>query len=163
MKKLLIVWCLGILMFSCSSIHKCNENSMSIPGKVIERKVNRFTEIPAELLDQIQKMGIDSSLVLNEYEGRYLNYIFETNSLDFDMIGKQVAFMHPVPGKLKIDFFKDERERFYHDETPVAGVSLYIFDAIQKEESGGYDAAIEYWSKFIRPIERVVKRLKDKR
>ena len=44
--------------------------------------------------------------------------------------------------------------------TIIGGSSLYIFDAVQKEESGGYDAAIVCWSKFVIPIEEVVKRLK---
>jgi len=42
------------------------------------------------------------------------------------------------------------------------GENLYIFNATQKEESGGYDAAIVYWSKFILPVEKVIKRLKKK-
>ena len=35
---------------------------------------------------------------------------------------------------------------------------MYIFDAIQKEASGGYDAVIVYWSKFLLPTEDIVKR-----
>jgi hypothetical protein len=38
--------------------------------------------------------------------------------------------------------------------------TLYIFNAAQKAESGGYDAAIVYWSKFVVPIEKIVNRLK---
>lgn len=33
---------------------------------------------------------------------------------------------------------------------------------IQKAESGGYDAAIVYWSKFLLPIEDVIKKLQGK-
>ena len=43
---------------------------------------------------------------------------------------------------------------------PCDNGTLYIFNATQKAESGGYDAAIVYWSKFSLPIEDVVKRLK---
>ena len=40
--------------------------------------------------------------------------------------------------------------------------SLYIFDAAQRVESGGYDAAITDGDIFVIPIEKVVKRLKKK-
>lgn len=33
---------------------------------------------------------------------------------------------------------------------------------IQKAESDGYDAAIVYWSKFLLPIEDVIKKLQGK-
>jgi len=32
---------------------------------------------------------------------------------------------------------------------------------MQKEGSGGYDTAIVYWSKFLVPIEKIVKRLEE--
>ncbi len=59
----------------------------------------------------------------------------------------------------KLDYFSWTRVNV----TTVGGSSLYIFDTIQKVESGGYDAAIVYWSKFVIPIEKVVKRLNEKR
>ncbi len=37
--------------------------------------------------------------------------------------------------------------------------SLYIFNKEQKKKSGGYDAAIVYWNKFVIPTEKVVERL----
>ncbi|GAB6013449.1 hypothetical protein MK137Hg34_000301100 [Viscerimonas tarda] len=125
---------------------------------VQERQVHNFAEIPTELLSHIEKMGIDSSSILNEYEGRYLNFIFKIDNQDFDFIGKKVGFNWS-----KIDFFKDERERFFRNSTPVGGTILYIFNAIQKAESGGYDAAIVYWSKMFVPTKDVVKRLKNQR
>ncbi len=62
----------------------------------------------------------------------------------------------------KKDYFKQTQERFHSNTTTVGGSSLYIFNATQKDESGGYDAAIVYWNKFLLPIEKVVKRLKKK-
>lgn len=96
-------------------------------------------------------------LILNEYEGRYLNFIFEIDNQDFTLVDKKVGF-----NRSKMDFFKDERERFYSDFSAggVGGTVLYIFDSTQKAESGGYDAAIIYWSKFVMPIENVIERLK---
>lgn len=61
----------------------------------------------------------------------------------------------------KIDYFNDTRSSDRNFKT-VGGSSLYIFDANQKEESGGYDAAITYWNKSLLPTEEVVKRLSKK-
>lgn len=158
MNKLLVIICLEMFVFSCS-LNKCNSNeSMKQIGQ--ERQVRDFAEIPIELLSHIEEMGVDSSLILNEYEGKYLNFIFKTDNQDFNLVGKKVGF-----NRSKIDFFKDERERFYRDFSTegVGCAALYIFNAVQKAESGGYDAAIVYWSKFAAPVEQVVKRLKNQR
>jgi hypothetical protein len=119
-------------------------------------QVRDFDDIPKDLLENMDKMGVDTFSILNEYEGRYLNFIFNINPQDFNLIGKKVGF-----SRSKIDYFRDTRERFYNNSTTVGGSSLYIFNATQKEESGGYDAAITYWNKFVIPIEKVVERLKS--
>ena len=110
-------------------------------NRIQERKVHYFKDIPAELLSKLGEMGKDTSSALNDYESKYLDFIFK---LDTD---KKVGFL----GSKKA-FFKDERERFLRGEDGVGDCGLYIFNATQKEESGGYDAAIMYWSKFILPI-----------
>jgi len=131
---------------------------MKVFGQIHERQVHNFAEIPIELLDHLDKMGVDTSSILNEYEVEYLNFIFRIDPNDFNLVGKKVGFLGS-----KRDFFNDEREWFHHGEkTGVGGSGLYIFNAEQKEESGGYDAAIVYWSKFVIPVEKVVKRLKEK-
>ncbi len=162
MKKLLIIVCLEMLVFRCSPIHKCNSNnndvSESVFGQIYECQVRNFSEIPKDLLDNLDKTGIDSSSILNEYEGRFLNLIFNIDPQDFNFIGKKVGFTES-----KIDYFKDTYERFYRNSTPVGGSGLYIFNATQKEESGGYDAFITMWRKLEIPIEEVVKRLKNSR
>ena len=159
MKKLFIIVCLEMLVFSCSPIHKCNsnDNSMSEFEQRYELQVRNFSEIPKDLLDNLDKMGIDTSSILNEYEGKYFNFIFKINPQDFNLVGKKVGFISH--GGSKIDYFKDTRSPD-RNSTTVGGSSLYIFNAAQKEESGGYDAAITYWNKFVIPIEEIVKRLK---
>ncbi|HBI80636.1 MAG TPA: hypothetical protein DDY04_01465 [Bacteroidales bacterium] len=129
--------------------------SMKIFGQIYELQVHNFAEIPTELINHIEKMGVDTSSILNEYEGRYLNFIFKIDPQDLNLVGKRVGFIGS-----KIDYFKDTRERFYENTTTVGGSVLYIFNAAQKEESGGYDAAIVYWSKFLLPVDKVVKKLK---
>ena len=159
MKTSFIIVCLEMLVFSCSSIHKCNSNGnrMNEFGQIYELQVHNFAEIPTELLSHIEEMGVDTSSMLNEYEGRYFNFIFKIDTQDFNFVGKKVGFL-----RSKTDYFRDTRERFYRNSTTVGGSNLYIFDAAQKAESGGYDAAIVYWSKRLIPTTDVVKRLKDK-
>ena len=127
----------------------------------IERQMKNFSEIPKDILEHLDKMGIDNSQILNNYEGNYLNFVFKVSVENFDLTGKKVAFCH-AGKKSKKDYFEDEKERFYRNSTTVNG-TLYIFNATQKTESGGYDGAIIYWSKFLIPIEKVVKQLKEKR
>lgn len=147
-----------MLVLSCSLIHKSSSNDNGMNRQQIhELQVRNFSEIPTDLLEDLDKMGMDSSSILNEYEGRYLNFIFKIDTNNFNLVGKKVGFI-----RNKADYFKQTQERFYHDSTTVGGSGLYIFNTIQKEESGNYDAAIVYWSKKLLTIEEVVKRLKRK-
>lgn len=141
-----------MFMFGCSPILKSNsnDNNMSL-GQIHELHVRNLSEIPKDLLENIDKMGVDNSSILNEYEGRYLNFIFNIDPQDFNLVGKKVGFLGS-----KIDYFNDTRSTD-RNFTTVGGSSLYIFDATQKVESGGYDAAITYWNKFSLPTEEVVK------
>lgn len=155
MKKVFLIVCLGMLVFGCSSIYKSNsnDNNMNEFGRRYELQVCNFSEIPKSLLENIDKMGMDSTLILNEYEGRYLNFVFKVDTLDFNLVGKKVGFF-----KSKIEYFRDTRRRLKNSYTICS--CLYIFDAVQKVESGGYDAAITDGNIFVMPIEKVVKRLK---
>lgn len=153
--------CIEVLVFSCSTNYKCNlsDNSMKVMifGHRHELKVRNFSEIPEDLLKNIDEMGIDNSLILNEYEGKYFNFIFKIDPQKFNLIEKKVGFLGS-----KMDYFRDTRSPD-RNSTTVGGSSLYIFDSTQKVESGGYDAAITYWGKFVIPIDEVVKRLQNKR
>ena len=88
--------------------------------------------------------------------------IFEKSRKDFDFTGKKIGFVTGSNGKTKsnkTNYFEREKDRFKRNYSPNGG-TLYIFNATQKEESGGYDAAIIYWSKVLVSIENVVKQLK---
>lgn len=130
-------------------------SSMHLFGQVHELQVRNFSEIPKDLLENMDKMGIDNSSILNEYEGRYFNFIFKIDPQDFNLVGKKVGFLGS-----KIDYFKNARSPD-RNSTTVGGSSLYIFDATQKAETGGYDAAIVYWSKRKMSAQDVIKRLKN--
>ncbi len=139
MKKLFIIACLEILAFSCFSIHKYSSN---------------------DNVKQMNKAGTNDSLLLSEAESTLLNKIFESTRKDFDFTNKKVGFIKISGESGKIHYFNMQEKYFANENSPRNNGTLYVFDVIQKTESGGYDAAIVYWSKFVIPIEEVVKRLK---
>lgn len=75
-------------------------------GEVYELQVHNLQEIPEDILDNIDKMGVDESAILNEYEGKYLNFIFKINPEKFDLVGKKVAFLKVGN---KADYFDSTR------------------------------------------------------
>lgn len=121
-------------------------------------QVQNFTDIPKDILEQLDKMGIDDSPMLSSHESAYFNEVFKENLNGFDFTGKKVGFIERGGIRNKKKYFDLEKDRFSRKETPNGG-TLYIFDETQKKESGGYDAAIVYWSKILIPIQDVVNRL----
>ena len=122
-------------------------------------QARNFNDIPKDILEQLDKMGVDGSPLLNSHESAFLNVIFKDSLKGFDFTNKKIGFLLAGSKRNKKEFFKEERERYYNNSTTING-TLYIFDVSQKEESGGYDAAIVYWSKRLISIQDVVKRLK---
>ncbi len=106
------------------------------------------------------------NLLLNETEGVFLNKIFETTRKDFDFTNKKIGFLTGSSGTKKSSknhYFEMHEKHSKDANSPCDNGILYIFTVEQKSESGGYDAAIVYWSKFLVPIEKVVSRLKEQR
>ena len=127
-------------------------------------QVSNFADIPKPLLENIGKLGVNDSLLLNLQESLYFNCIFEKSRNNFDFTGKRIGFISGSSGKIKSNkrkYFEKEKDRYIHNYTPNGGI-LYIFNEEEKKKSGGYDAAIVYWSKVIMPIDKVVERLKSK-
>ena len=124
---------------------------------------NKFESIPCEILNNINEMGINDNLLLTELEGKYFNALYKIDEKELNISGKKVAFFTGSLGKTKSSkrmYFMVERDRLRFNHSPNAG-TLYIFDTAQKNESGGYDAVIVYWSKKLIPIKDVIKRLRD--
>lgn len=118
-------------------------------------KCNSITDIE-------QKDTLDKSL-LSEKEAIYLNKIFETTRNKFDFNNKKVGFIKGSSGGIKSnkqDYFDMQNKHCIYENYPCDNGGLYIFNSTQKKESGGYDAAIVYWSKFVIPAEKIIKRLK---
>ena len=123
-------------------------------------QVRNFNDIPKDILEHLDKMGVDSSPMLNNYESAFLNVIFKDSLKGFDFTNKKVGFIKIYGEKGKIQYFDMQKKHFVDEKYPCNNGTLYIFDETQKKESGGYDAAIVYWSKFLIPVEKVVKKLK---
>lgn len=121
-------------------------------------QVRSFNDIPKDILEQMDKMGVDDSPMLSSHESAYFNVIFKENLNGFDFTGKKVGFIERGGIRNKKEYFDLEKDRFNRKETTNGG-TLYVFDEIQKKESGGYDAVIVYWSKILMPIQDVVNRL----
>ena len=123
---------------------------------------NKFENISCKVLSNINEMGVNDNLLLIELEGKYFNALYQIDEEKFNLSGKKVAFFTGSLGKTKSSkkmYFMVERDRLRFNHSPNAG-TLYIFDTVQKEKNGGYDAAIVYWSKKAIPINDVVRRLR---
>jgi hypothetical protein len=128
-------------------------------------QITKFEDMPQEILEQMDKMGVDNLPLLNCCESAYFNVIFEKSRKGFDFRDKKIGFITGSNGKTicsKKEYFDIERNRFNCNSTPNNG-TLYVFNTAQKAESGGYDAVIIYWCKVLVPIETAVKSLKEKR
>ncbi len=122
---------------------------------------NKLENIPKSVLNNIDKMGLDESLTLTELEGEYFNAISNIDKKEFDFCEKKIAFLTGNVGSIKSNkkaFFLTERLRTNYNDTVWFGF-LYIFDTVQKKESGGYDAAIVSSNKKRLSTEKVMKRV----
>jgi hypothetical protein len=140
-KIIILILCLGIFVAYCFPIKKNNSN------------------------ERMKQTIIVEDSLLNETEGIYLNGVFGVTRKDFNFINKKVGFLTGSSGKTmgsKNYYFDMQEKHSINKNSPIDNGSLYIFDAKQKEASGGYDAAIIYWSKLIISIDEVIERLRGK-
>ena len=90
-----------------------------------------------------------------------LNNLFEEERGAFDFNNMEVGFIE-IGGRFgKAPYFDMIKN---HDKNPNVAYDkgmLYVFTKEQKQISGGYDAAIVYWSKFQLPVNKVLKILHE--
>lgn len=122
-------------------------------------KAQTMESVPIDFLSNVDKCG-DDSLSLNSYEIAFLNNLFGDSINAFDFTNKKVGFIRAAQKKNKNDYFTMHKKHFADETSPADNGSLYIFDELQKEQSGGYDAAILYWSKFYKTKEEIIRILK---
>ena len=130
--------------------------------------INKLENIPPNVLNNIDKMAMDECLLLTELEGEYFNALCKEKK-EFDMRGKKVGFIRGNAGTIKSnkkEYFTTEKLRKQlrtNDNNEIYFGVLYIFNAPQKAESGGYDAVVVYGSKKLLSTKEVIKRLKNNR
>lgn len=125
-------------------------------------QVQIINDIPSDSLIQLDKTGDDLE-VLNCNESSFLNAVFKDSLNHFDFTNKKVGFIMGAKKRSnKKEYFNMQKKHLADKKNPVDNGSLYIFSETQKIESGGYDAVIVYWSKFIIPTQKVVKRIRNK-
>ena len=52
------------------------------------QQIRNFNDIPQDILVNLNKMGRDTEIALNNYEAEFLNKIFENSRENFDFINK---------------------------------------------------------------------------
>ena len=118
--------------------------------------------IDKETFKNIDSLGRDNNPKLTIFESDYFNQIFSRKRNDFNFANKTIAFVTGSNGKTrsnKQQYFDLERERIAK-EYSLNGGALIIFNANEKEQSGGYDAVILYWSKVLPTKKSLFKTLK---
>ena len=129
--------------------------SMNIFGQI-----QGVYNIPTEIQNQLEKMGVDDSILSNSHESDFLNEVFKDSRNDFDFTGKRIGFFKNGSAESsKKDYFNMHKKHFSDENSPCDNGNLYVFDENEKEESGGYDAVIVYWSKLVIPKEKLLKKL----
>ena len=105
--------------------------------------------------DDYKTIGIDEEKLLNKEETEYICSIFQLDEFQRQFI-RNVIFIYDTTISNKRKYFKMEKDRYISGLAPSTAL-LYIFDPIQKQKSGGYDAAIVFWNKRILSPEQVIK------
>lgn len=124
-----------------------------------------FVEIQTEdKYQNLDSMGVNNEPYLNIYEVNFFNGTFLKQRKEFNFSKKKVAFVTGSNGKTLSDkkkYFDLEKERLLRGYSGNGG-TLVILDEEQKQETGGYDVIILYWSKILPTRKQFVKLLKQK-
>ena len=123
------------------------------------QQIRNFNDIPQDILVNLDKMGRNTEIALNNYEAEFLNKIFENSRENFDFTNKKVVFIYAHIGvKSKKHFFSEQRKRFLMKST-ISSCSLFILDKKQSE-TNKYDAIITCWFKFYPNLEKLIKKVR---
>lgn len=121
-------------------------------------------KIDTTIFNYLDVCGKDNEPDLNSAESSYLNAImYRHPKRPYDFSHKRVAFVTGTSGKTisgKQAYFDLEKKRLQdRDNTSLNGGQLVIFNELEKQQSGGYDAAIVYWSKLLATKKGLIKLL----
>lgn len=114
-----------------------------------------WKDIPEHWCEKLHTFGQDGLPILNEEEGLFLADYFKQEGQSLDLKDKKIAFIRTVRKTDKVRFFRDVRSWYFEHNHSVSS-RLYLFDENQKEQSGGYDGAIVFWSKRLLKPKKVI-------
>lgn len=97
---------------------------------------------------------------LTAEESELLNRLFEDERGCFDFSGKKIGFIECCGSMGKKYYFDMVNQEESDSLLFLHRGELYIFNSNEKYRSGGYDAAITYFCKFIIQRKEVIRRLK---
>jgi hypothetical protein len=123
-----------------------------------QSKITKFEDFPKEILEQIDKMGIDDNPILTKIEADYFNVLLKNIKNNFNFEKKKIAFFSGGLGKVIINkkiYFENEQINLQRNNQPTF-VFLYIFNESQKKITKGYDAVIFTNGKKRVSIENVI-------
>ncbi|HUX53289.1 MAG TPA: hypothetical protein VMV56_02615 [Williamwhitmania sp.] len=107
----------------------------------------------------IDSCGINSNANLTLHESEYLNDYLKDSRETFDFSGKKIIFVtYPSGNRIgtKSEYFSEIRKWNLENKDVVAAennkkiaTTLIVLTEKEKIESGGYDAILTYWVKFL--------------
>ena len=118
----------------------------------------------------IDSCGVNSNPSLNKFEAQYFNQTCQKqrNGSCFDFSNKTIGFAFGNFGNelvTKAEYFERWGKDYYKRNSDVVNQLIVLTDE-EKKHSGGYDAIVVSWSKFVisqRSKEKLIKKLKRSR
>ena len=110
---------------------------------------------------------IDNNSTLNKYESDFLNNYLKKYRDTFDFAKKKIIFISGNSGTIignKKDYF-NYIIKWDKDYKSTIATSVVIFNAKEREQSGGYDAIVTYWVKILtnKRKQKIIKQIKTYR
>ncbi len=114
---------------------------------------------PDEIVACLSETGNDTLSVLNECEGKCLNYVLQDRRGTFDFVGKRVAFFRGNIGTIRttkkgtFGILEYELESLGYIPRTLSDVDFVLFNEDEARQIG-YDAVIFVWCKK-RPFSKI--------
>jgi hypothetical protein len=109
----------------------------------------------------LDSCGVDNNSKLTIFESKYLNEYLKNQRDTFDLTGKQIIFVTGSSARTigeKKEYFTDIKE--WNLRNSKIATDLVVLTREEKIESGGYDAILTYWVKFLPDKKKIFEKIK---